>query len=86
MSRVGFAYVQYKKAILNRAEVQKLREAEQELREALKNITDEDISYLIHFMRDAIYTDEAFRKKAQKLEKAEEFIKNIKEKFETFKL
>jgi hypothetical protein len=86
MSRLAFAFVHYKRAILEKAEVPKLRQAEQELRDVLKNLTEEDIDYLVALLKDHIYMDEALRKKSQKLYKAEEFINSIKERFETFKL
>ncbi len=86
MSRLAFTFVKYKKAVLERAEVPKLREAEQEIREVLKNLSDEDIDYLLHLFENHIYTGEVLRKRTEKLNKAEEFINSIKEIFETFKL
>ncbi len=86
MSKLAVAFVHYKQAILERAEVPKLRKAEQEIREVLKNLTEEDVNFLLHLFKDHIYTEEALKRKSQKLNKAEEFINSLKERFETFKL
>lgn len=86
MSRLAFAFVKYKKAILEKAEVPELRQAEQELRDVLQNLAEEDISYLINFFKHHVYSEVALREKSQKLNKAEEFINSIKERFEAFKL
>ncbi len=86
MSWLRFAFVPYKKAVLEKSEVSKLRKAEQEIREVLKNLTEEDVDYLLNLFKSYIYTGEVLRKRTEKLNKAEELINNIKERSEIFKL
>jgi len=84
--RVALAFIRYKEAILSHAEKPKLEQAEQELREAIKNASEEDISYIVNILKDHVYKDEVLKKKREKLQRAEEFIESIREQFENFKL